>query len=427
LRPLRLRGIYLTAKDAGVVAKVAKARVVCCAACGLINSAVLSRRGLVLMFQTNRRQLRGFLVAAAILFSLTAASAQSGDASYPTPVFTNDVSARIAPRDVGDPRRTRHFYTFRGTEVDLSVTFESSGLIGDVDVFTATTLRPLLKITLLGEASRVTKSFYIRSEEALVLRVEARSVGDQEGFYRIIFGGSFAPAPPELANATEPSTPTVKGSEQRGRGVRRVTSTGARIEEPVAEAPKEEATAEAKPTPSPSPSAATPARRGARAATRRGAGTRPGARRTRAGATPQPGAAKAETNETKPAATKASAKPSDETKPEAEATTTATPKPAPSRRAARTPRRRAPRASAESARTETATQPSNGTQPAAPPTTPAPTQRLIIITKDGEMIVRDMNSVRRVTVENNQVVVITKDGKIIRQPMANVVRMSIEP
>jgi len=43
------------------------------------------------------------------------------------------------------------------------------------------------------------------------------------------------------------------------------------------------------------------------------------------------------------------------------------------------------------------------------------------------MIERDMNSVRRVTVENNQVVVITKDGKIIRQPMANVLRMSIEP
>ena len=160
------------------------------------------------MFQTNRRQLRVLLVAAAILFSLTAASAQSGDASYPTPVFTNEVSGRIAPRDVGDPRRTRHFYTFRGTEGDLSVTFESSDLIGDVDVFTATTLRPLLKITLLGEASRVTKSFYIRSEEALVLRVEARSVGDKEGSYRITFGGSFAPAPPELANAPEPPTPS---------------------------------------------------------------------------------------------------------------------------------------------------------------------------------------------------------------------------
>src|SRR5213078_4033008 len=124
----------------------------------------------------------------------------------------------------------------------------------------------------------------------------------------------------------------------------------------------------------------------------------PGARRARAGATPQAGAAKAETNETKPAETETAAKPSDETKSESEATEAATPKPAPSRRAARTPRRRAPRASAESARTETATQPSNGGQPAAPPTTPAPTQRLIIVTKDGEMIERDMNSVRLVTV-----------------------------
>src|SRR2546423_633951 len=147
------------------------------------------------MLQTNRRQLRGLLVAAAaILFSLTAASAQSGDANYPTPVFTNEVSGRIAPRDVGDARRTRHFYTFRGTEGDLSVTFESSDLIGDVDVFTATTLRPLLKITLLGDASRVTKSFYIRSEETLVLRVEVRSAGDPAGSYRITFCGAVEPS-----------------------------------------------------------------------------------------------------------------------------------------------------------------------------------------------------------------------------------------
>ena len=49
------------------------------------------------------------------------------------------------------------------------------------------------------------------------------------------------------------------------------------------------------------------------------------------------------------------------------------------------------------------------------------------MTKDGETIERDMSTVRRVTVEGNQVVVITKDGKIIRQPLTNVLRMSIEP
>jgi len=160
------------------------------------------------MLQNNRIQLRSLFIAAAfVMFTLAASdatSAQSSDANYPTPVFTNDVSGRIAPRDVGDARRTSHFYTFRGTEGDLSVTFDSTELTGDFDVFTATTLRPLLKITLLGDAAHVTKSFYIRSEETLVLRVQARAVGDTEGTYRVTFGGSFEPAPPELANTHQP-------------------------------------------------------------------------------------------------------------------------------------------------------------------------------------------------------------------------------
>jgi hypothetical protein len=38
-----------------------------------------------------------------------------------------------------------------------------------------------------------------------------------------------------------------------------------------------------------------------------------------------------------------------------------------------------------------------------------------------------MNTVRSVTVENNQLVVTTLDGKTMRRPMSNVLRMSIEP
>ncbi len=51
---------------------------------------------------------------AAFLLTLAAAAplcAQSGEANYPTPVFASELSGRIAPRDVGDARRTRHFYT----------------------------------------------------------------------------------------------------------------------------------------------------------------------------------------------------------------------------------------------------------------------------------------------------------------------------
>src|SRR5437588_368740 len=271
------------------------------------------------MRRINSRQLRAVFVTTAFIFLSTAAarvvSAQSNDPSYPAPVFTNEIGGRIAPRDVGDPRRTRRFYTFRGTEGDLTITLDSSELSGDVDVFTASGLRPLLKFTLLGDAAHLSKSFYVRSEETLVLRVEARAVGDVEGTYRIQFGGSFEPAPADLANAPQPVEPTVSNTESRGKNVRRVTSTGAPIEEP-------------KPAPTP--------------------------------------AAAAKTTEATPAT-------------------------------------------------------------AAPGPPPAPTQRLVIVTKDGETIERDMSTVRRVTVEGNQVVVITKDGKIIRQPLTNVLRMSIEP
>src|SRR5215208_3744156 len=183
------------------------------------------------MFLNCRPKSPKFLLAvAAFLLTLAAAAplcAQSSEASFPTPVFTSELSGRIAPRDVGDPRRTRHFYIFRGTEGDLVVNLETTELLGDVDVFLASGFRPLLKFTLFGDAARLSKSFYLRKEETLVLRVEARAVGDVEGMYRITFGGSFLPAPPELANQTPPDAPTVSSTERRGGGTRRVTATGA--------------------------------------------------------------------------------------------------------------------------------------------------------------------------------------------------------
>src|SRR4051794_30279870 len=122
------------------------------------------------MLRLKQRQLKPVLLAAALLLALSAAvptRSQSADVNFPTPVFSTEVTGRIPVRDVGDARRTRHFYTFRGTEGDVSVTLEASELIGDVDVFTANTLRPLIKFTLFGDATRATKSFYVRSEETL--------------------------------------------------------------------------------------------------------------------------------------------------------------------------------------------------------------------------------------------------------------------
>ena len=351
---------------------------------------------------------------AAFLLTLAAAAplcAQSSEANYPTPVLAGELSGRIAARDVGDARRTRHFYIFRGTEGDLVVNLETSELLGDVDVFLATGFRPLVKFTLFGDAARLSKSFYLRKEETLVLRVEARAVGDAEGTYRVTFGGSFLPAPPELANQTRPEAPTLSSAEP-SRNTRRVTSTGARIEEPRAEPVPAAETATAEPTPAPTP---TPARTTGRRSTnnRRGRNTRPAPPRARPSeSAAQPTPATPESTGAKPA----------------EDTTAAAPSPTPTstsrRRGTRAPSRRSTRESAGARGTEPPAQPPADAQPAP---APAPTQRLIIVTKDGETLERDMSGVRRVTVENNQVVIVGRDGKVTRRPLADILRMSIEP
>ena len=366
-------------------------------------------------------RLRAGIFAALSLFVCAGAftcAAQSTDIAYPAPVFSEEIAGRIAPRDIGDARRTRHFYTFRGTEGDVIVNVESAELNGDVDVFIATTLRPLMKVTLYGGTpTKVTKGFFLRKEETLILRVEARAVGDAEGTYRIRFGGSFAPAPANLAQAPEatPTPETSSGPRRRGN-TRRVTSTGARIEEPRVEVPPAE---EASAAPTPTPPEASTERAEETPAPRRGTSRRRGRGTTRSTPsrtnTPRGDTTPAETvtgTETTEGST-APANPSTETPSEAATNPRSTSR-------TRTPprRRSAPR---RTARTETPA-------PVEVPTLPeAPSPRLIIVTKDGETLEREMSTVRRVTVENNQVVVVTRDGKTIRHPMANVLKMSIEP
>ncbi len=46
-------------------------------------------------------------------------SAQSLDPNAPAPVRVNNISGRIAARDLGDARLTDHYYAFTGTPGDL--------------------------------------------------------------------------------------------------------------------------------------------------------------------------------------------------------------------------------------------------------------------------------------------------------------------
>ena len=335
----------------------------------------------------NNNATRLFCLLAVLLALALPVCAQSLDQNAPAPVRSNTVTGSIAARDLGDARLTDHFYALTGTPGDLLITITSQNLNGDVDVFTAGTLRPLLHLTLYAEvSSSVTKSIYLRKREDLVLRVEARSPNDNEGTYRLFFGGSFEPIAggPEISEnqATEPATNEAPGA----RKGRRVNSAGARIAEP--EPPVTETAAAPTPSPEAKPS-------------------------------------ESPTTVEKPAETADSTRPSP---------------------AARTPRRKAPprrvgstaraprattRPPAETART-TETPPT--TEPATPPAAqpkpepePEVGPRLVIETNDGTLINRPMSGVRRVTVENGQVVVVGKNGKIDRFLLANVLRMAIAP
>src|ERR1043165_6929884 len=207
------------------------------------------------------REMVRFLAQFVLLLLLAScALAQSIDPNAPSPVRGNTVTGSIAARDLGDSRLTDHYYTFTGVPGDLLITIQSQNLNGDVDIFTVGSLRPLLKATLYAEiATPITKSIYLRQRQDLMLRVEARSPNDDQGTYRLFFGGSFQPivGGPDVAEVETPSEP----AEGRRTG-KRVSSTGARLPEPeptpvteVATAPTPEPTPEAKAVESPSPEA----------------------------------------------------------------------------------------------------------------------------------------------------------------------------
>jgi hypothetical protein len=322
------------------------------------------------------------------------ARAQSTDIAWPSPVRSNEVTSKIVARDIGDARVTDHFYAFTGTPGDVLITVESKNLNGDIDVFTYSGLRPVLKFTVYAEnSSLITKSIYLRKQEDLILRVEGRTPNDDDAVYRIRFGGAFEPITSGPLAEHEDANGPATALEETGRGGRRVSATGARIEEPkVAVAPTREPTREPTPVAPSEPKART-------------ARSRPPARNNRTRGAASRRARPAEP--AKPAETAEKPDTENKTAPDAEPETKVpTPAPRPTRRGAAA--RRTPK----------------------PPLAQEPEDsgpRLIIETNDGTLVDRFMGTVRRVTVENGMVVVVGKDGKIQRIPLATVVRMTISP
>jgi pyruvate/2-oxoglutarate dehydrogenase complex dihydrolipoamide acyltransferase (E2) component len=337
----------------------------------MLNSFRLINRFTKLLFGT-------LLLLTALVGSV---HAQSIEQENPTPVSASEVVGRIVARDVGDPRLTRHFYILSATQGDLLVTVEGRNLNGDVDLFTASGLRPLAKISMYsGESNtKATKSVFIKQRQQLLLRVEARSANDFEGTYRIRFEGSFEPLSEQVGDSNAPRAPEVSINSS-GRSGTRVSSVGARLPEEIRATTSEAKPSEtetppvavaAEPANSPAPDNNSPSSRAPRRA----------ARRTRS-VTP----ARSRSPRARPSIAKA---------PEAQA------EPAPTI------------AEAEKA------------APATAPPVAAP--RLLIEFRSGERIERLMSTVRRVTIDNNQLLIVGKDGRIERRQLSDVLRFSIEP
>ena len=326
-----------------------------------------------------------------LLLAVTArVTAQSSDQSLPTPVLANEVEGNIAPLDLGDSRSTRYFYAFEGTPGDLIINVNSRNLNGDMDVFTAVTFRPLMKISIYANTlpPEVTKSIYLRTKQILILRVEARSPNDEPGNYRIRFSGAFATFSggiPVAENSEEKTD--VAGNK---RGTRRVSSVGATIAEPPPATPEPTPATETTDKPAEDKEAKTSPPRSART------GPRSTARNPR--------------RRTPPARTKPAPPKTETAKTETEE-----------------PKKETGETEEKSAVT-TPSKPATEEKPAAQePSAPQPGARLIIEEKDGTRIDRPMSTIRRVIVESGVIVIVLKTGRIERIPMSNVARMAIEP
>ena len=363
----------------------------------------------------------------------TSVQAQSLDARSPAAVRTNEIIGRIAARDLGDSRLTDHFYAFGGTHGDLLITIETQNLNGDIDVFTAGALRPLLKVAVYAEVtSPVSKSIYLRQPEDLILRIEARTPNDEDGIYHIRFGGSFQPiaGTPEVAEESSAKKEEPVAQPRKGR---RVSSVGARIEEPAPPPTEIAAAPTPEPTPSPEPTpAATPETAAAEPKAEAPTVTTPQPVISRSRGSSRRGRSKTTPEKTEPKPTTETVEPKAAEEPsKVDSAANAEPvEPAP---------KKAPGKKSRSTATKPAevTTPSEA-EPVAPKTVESKTAenaeksaepqgeaKLIIEMLDGTRIERSMASIRRVTLESGQIVVTGTDGNVERVRLSRVIRMSI--
>lgn len=329
------------------------------------------------------------------------AHAQSISQDFPTPVTSNEISGKIAARDVGDSRLTSYFYTFNGNQGDVFINIVTNNLNGDIDVFNAQTLNPLTKIVVYADSSQneTGRVIYLRKPEKLILRIQGRTPNDEPARYTIKFAGSFQPAP-AVAENEQPKLPEVKTENQSDIIVNSVgTIIGVKP----------------KPTPTPTEIASKikeekkPEISEKKDETEENAEKEPEIPTVEKNVEEKEEAKKTEVIITESIPPKENIEPAVKTeKDEAEKTETKT----------KTTRARS--------RTRAAT---GRAKPAPKPAEPNPLEsvRLIVLFKDGSKIERLMSEILRVNVDNKgMLTIVSKDGTIGRYSILDVAKMTIE-
>jgi hypothetical protein len=378
------------------------------------------------LFRKQKYFIKSSLLALFLLTAANSVQSQSLDARSPSPVRGNEVVGRISARDLGDARLTDHFYTFTGTPGDLLITIDTRNLNGDIDVFIAGSLRPVLKLAVYAEAtSPVTKSIYLRQREEFILRVEARSPNDDDGIYHLRFGGAFEPII-GAAETTEEAAGETAANQPVRRG-KRVSSVGARINEPT---PPPEVAAAVAPTPEPTPTVVETPSTEPKLEAPPEASPKP-ARNARSRPTPpRRGRGRGTATAAKPA-TEVAASKSDEENSGAEPTTTKPDESAAARKNSKKSRTEPTEVEVSDAATSDSSPPSKARSSKGSESGAAQPEenrsKLIIEMLDGTRVEHYMSSVRRVTVESGQIIVTRTDGEVERIRLASVIRMSIGP
>ena len=175
--------------------------------------------------------------AAVLLASALPLLGQSSSQEFPTAVFSNEISGSIKARDIGDSRITTYYFTFNGDQGDLFINLVTRNLTGDIDVFAASGLRPLSKITVYADLgdSETGRAIYLRKPEKLLLRVQGRTPNDDEATFKLKFAGSFVAARPDEVPGELP-IPKVNAESRAGI---RVNSVGTILPSPPMQVPAE--------------------------------------------------------------------------------------------------------------------------------------------------------------------------------------------